>query len=82
MSTVAEIEAAIQALPPSEREQLAEDMLSILPELRGDLIWQHIINDERPRPSLSALGDQIEAGFKTSLDQFPEIKDSDFEKRA
>jgi len=39
---------------------MAEDMLSILPELRGDLIWQHIINDERPRASLSALGDQIE----------------------
>ncbi|HEX3145698.1 MAG TPA: hypothetical protein VHQ64_17115 [Pyrinomonadaceae bacterium] len=82
MSTVAEIEEAIKALPPSERERLAEDMLSILPELRGDLIWQHIINDERPRASLSSLGDQIEAGFKTRPDQFPEIKDTDFEKRA
>ena len=82
MSTVAEIEAAIKALPPSEREQLAEDLPFILPELRGDLIWQHIINDERPRASLSALGDQIEPGFKTSPHEFPEIKASDFEKRA
>jgi len=82
MSTVAEIEAAIKELPPSERERLAEDMLSILPELRGDLIWQHILNDERPRAPLSSLGDRIEAGFKTSPDQFPEINDSDFEKRA
>ena len=40
MSTVAEIEAAIKALPPSERERLAEDLPFILPELRGDLIWQ------------------------------------------
>ena len=36
MSTVAEIEAAIKALRPEERERLAEDLPSILPELRGD----------------------------------------------
>ena len=64
MSTVAEIEEAIKALPPSERERLAENLPSILPELRGDLIWQRIIQDERPRPALSALGDEIEAGFQ------------------
>ena len=58
MSTVAEIEAAIKALPPSERERLAEDLPLILPELRGDLVWQRIINDERPRPGLSALSVQ------------------------
>ncbi|MFS8086329.1 MAG: hypothetical protein ACMG6H_11925, partial [Acidobacteriota bacterium] len=81
MSTVAEIEAAIKALPPSERERLAEDLPFILPELRGDLVWQRIMNDERPRTALSALGDQIETRFKTRPGQFPEIKDSDFEKR-
>jgi hypothetical protein len=37
MSTVAEIEAAIKALPSAERERLAEDLPSILPELNGDL---------------------------------------------
>jgi len=79
MSTVAEIEEAIKALPPSERERLAENLPSILPELRGDLIWQRIIQDERPRPALSALGDEIEASFKTRPEQFPEISDSDFE---
>ena len=81
MSTVAEIEAAIRALPPGERERLAEDLPSILPELRGDLVWQRIINDERPRPALSALGDRIEAQFKAHPGQFPEIRDSDFDKR-
>ena len=81
MSTVAEIEEAIKALPPSERERLAEDLPFILPELRGDLIWQRIIDDERPRTALSALGDQIQAGFQTDAEQFPEIKDSDFDKR-
>jgi hypothetical protein len=63
MRTVAEIEAAIKALPRNERERLAEDLPSILPELRGDLVWQRIVNDERPRPALSALGDQIEASL-------------------
>jgi hypothetical protein len=81
MSTVAEIEAAIKALPPEERERLAEDLPSILPELRGDLVWQHIIGDKRPRPALSALGDEIEAQLRTDPDRFPEIKESDFEER-
>jgi uncharacterized protein (DUF2249 family) len=81
MSTVSEIEAAIKALPPSERERLAEDLPSILPELRGDLVWQRIISDERPRPLLSALGDDIEQQFKNDPEQFPTIKDGDFETR-
>ena len=81
MSTVAEIEAAIRALPSSERERLAEDLPSILPELRGDIVWQRIINDERPRSALSALGDRIEAQFKAHPGQVPEIRDSDFDKR-
>jgi len=80
MSTVAEIEEAIKALPPRERERLAEDLPFILPELRGDLVWQRIINDERPRSALSALGDQMEARFKTQPASFPKIKDSDFDK--
>jgi hypothetical protein len=77
MSTVAEIEAAIKALPPAERERLAEDLPSILPELHGDLVWRRIIDDARPRPALSSLGDQIEA----DPNRFPEIKDSDFNQR-
>jgi hypothetical protein len=81
MSTVAEIEAAIKALPPAERERLAEDLPSILPELHGDLVWRHIIDDEHPRPALSSLGDQIEAQFKVDPNRFPEIKDSDFDQR-
>ena len=70
MSTVAEIEAAIKALSPAERERLAEDLPSILPELNGDLKWQRIANDPRPRPALTALGDEIEAQFKANPDQF------------
>lgn len=81
MSTVAEIEAAIRSLPPIERERLAEELPSILPELRGELVWQRIIEDERPRPELSVLGDEIEAIYSEQPDRFREIADIDFERR-
>ena len=79
MTTVAEIEDAIKALPPTERERLAEDLPSILPELQGDLVWPRIINDDRARSALSDLGDRIDAQFKANPEQFAEIKDSDFD---
>ena len=80
MSTVAEIEAAIKALPPAERERLAEDLPSILPELNGDLKWQRIANDSRARPALTALGDEIAAQFKKNPAAFSELRDADFDK--
>jgi len=80
MSTVAEIEAAIKALPSTERERLADDLPSILPELNGDLKWQRIIHDARPRPALSALGDEITAQFEKNPAAFYELRDADFDK--
>ena len=38
-----------------------------VPETDDDLKWQRIINDPRPRPQLSALGDEIEKQFKVIL---------------
>lgn len=80
MSTVAEIDAAILALPRTERERLADDLPSILSELNGDAKWQRIINDERPRPVLTALGDQIAAQLKANLASFSELHDGDFDQ--
>src|SRR5579884_173999 len=82
VSTVQEIEAAIRALPAKEREQLVHDLPSILPELNGDAEWNRIIHDARPRNALSALGDEIEAQFKTNPRSFNEIRDSDFDKNS
>jgi hypothetical protein len=78
MSTVAEIEAAIQALAPAERERLADDLPSLLPELNGDLKWQRIVNDPRPRPALTALGDEIAAQLKANPAAFRDVRDGDF----
>ena len=80
MSTVAEIEAAIKALSPKERERLAENLSSILPELNGDLKWQRIINDTAPRPAFSALGDEIEEQFKKNPAAFSEMHDTDLDQ--
>jgi hypothetical protein len=80
MSTVAEIEAAIQALAPAERERLAEDLPFILPELNGDAKWQRIMADPRPRPELTALGDEIAAQFKNNPAAFSELRDADFDQ--
>ncbi len=80
MSTVAEIEAAIKALPPAERERLADNLPSILPELSGDAKWQRIINDARPRPALTALGDEMAAKMKANPAAFSEMRDADFDQ--
>jgi len=78
MSTVLEIEAAIRSLPESDRKKLAENLPSILPELDGE--WHAIINDPRPRSALSALGDKIAAQMKSSPQNIPKIKATDFDR--
>lgn len=80
MSTVAEIEAAIRALPPKERAQLADDLPSILPELNGDAKWDRLTNDERPRAALTDLGDEIARRMKVDPAAFSEIRDADFDQ--
>jgi hypothetical protein len=82
MSTVQEIEAAIQALPSAEREKLVADLPGILPELNGDAAWERILSDARPRPALTALGDEIAAQFKGGPKRFSEIQDGDFDQRS
>ena len=64
MSTAQEIEDAIRALPPTERDELLHDIPSLFPELAGDAEWHAIINDERPRPALKKLLDETEAELR------------------
>ena len=80
MSTAKEIEAAILALPPNERQKLVNDLPAILPELDGDLVWARVITDARPRPALSTLGDEVEADLKSDPSSVPHIKETDFDQ--
>ncbi len=79
MITVKEIEAAIRALRPAERETLVKNLPMILPELSGDAEWERIIRDPRPRPKLSALGDKLDAQYRANPEAFAEIRESDFD---
>lgn len=73
MSTVLEITTAIKALSPAEREQLLKELRLVLPELDGDAEWKKIIHDPRPRPALTALGDEIEAQLRVNPNCFPQM---------
>ena len=82
MSTVQEIESAIRALPAADRFKLLADLPALFPEMSGDLAWQRIINDPRPRPALTALLDEVDEKLKRDPNVFPEIEESDFEVNA
>ena len=82
MSTVDEITAAIKGLSWKDREELIARLPEILPEMDGDAKWERIIRDPRPRPALSALGDEIDAELRRNPEAFPEITDADFERNS
>lgn len=82
MSTVQEIESAIRSLSPEEKEQLAQALPALLPELDGDAAWERILRDPRPRPALSALLDQAEAEFRRDPSSCPETSDAEFDRHS
>jgi hypothetical protein len=82
MSTVLEIQAAIQTLSPEERKELAAALPALLPELNGDAAWESIIRDPRPRPALSALLDQARAEFERDPASCPETAEAEFERHS
>lgn len=79
MSTLKEIEEAIRALPQKDREQLADDLPSILPEINGDAEWRRILDDPRPRPALDALVNAAEAAYRSNPKGFKELTDKNLE---
>ena len=82
MSTVQEIKAAIQNLPPAERAKLLADLPALFPELDGDAAWERIFRDSRPRPALSVLLDQVETEYRADPIVFPETSDTEFDRRS
>ncbi len=80
MSTVDEIEDAIKKLPAEERDRLAESLPRLVPELDGDAYWEALIRDPRPRPALSALGDEVDAAYRANPEQFALLNDENFDK--
>ena len=81
MSTAQEIENAIRALSPAERDKLLQHIPQIFPEFAGDSEWERILRDARPRPALSDLLNRYEAGLSAEPDKFPKVAEGDFESR-
>ena len=73
MSTAREIEEAIRSLPASERNKLVHHIPDLFPELSGDAEWERIIADERPRPALTQMLDEIEDEFRRGPEKFSEL---------
>jgi hypothetical protein len=82
VSTAQEIENAIRSLSPSERDKLLQHISQIFPELGGDLAWERITHDERPRPALSDLLNRYEAELTEDPEKFPRVAEGDFESSA
>jgi hypothetical protein len=82
MSTVKEIEDAIRSLPQKDRDQLAEDLPGILPELNGDAEWRRIIDDPRPSPALDALAESVDAEFRANPQSFKELTEEEFDRHS
>jgi hypothetical protein len=82
MSTVEQIEAAIRALPARERDRLIRDLPKLFPELDGDAAWDRILRDDRPRPALSRLADEVDAMLRENPARFPETTDDEFKRRS
>ncbi len=78
MSTAREIEEAIRSLPAPERNKLLHNISDLFPELSGDVQWERIIRDERPRPALTHMLDEIEDEFRREPGEFPEVVERDF----
>lgn len=82
MSTIQEIEAAIRSLSPQERQRLAEDLPALVPELDADAKWERIIRDQRPRPALEKLLDEVEAEYAQHPEKFRETSEQEFERNS
>jgi hypothetical protein len=76
--SLAEIEKAIRSLSPAERVKLLGDLPDLFPELSGDAHWERIIRDERPRPAMTKMLDEIEDEFRREPEKFPEVTERDF----
>ncbi|MHB8524300.1 MAG: hypothetical protein ACYDH9_26570 [Limisphaerales bacterium] len=82
MSTVQEIEAAIQKLPPADRAKLIADLPALLPELEGDAAWERIVRDSRRRPALSEVLDRAEAEDRIAPATLAETSETEFDRHS
>ena len=79
MGRAQQIEEAIRALEKAERDKLLQHLPQLLPELAVDPAWEHILHDDRPRPSFTTMLDRYEADLSAAPDSYPKVAESDFD---
>jgi hypothetical protein len=82
VSTAQEIENAIRALSPVEREKLLHHIPQLFPEFAGDAEWQRIAQDDRRRPQLTEVLNRYENELARDAKAFPKVAEEDFDTHA
>jgi hypothetical protein len=70
-----EIEEAIAKLPPKARRQLVQDIPALCPNEFPSDGWDAILCDDTPRPALTSLLDNLDAGHSQNLENFLVLND-------
>lgn len=70
VKSLLEIEEAIARLPVQSRRQLVRDLPALCPDAFPADGWESILRDDVPRPALTSLLDQLDAGYPQSRDDF------------
>jgi hypothetical protein len=82
MTKLAQIEAAIPALPARDRSRLARNLPKLFPEHNGDAAWERLLRDSRARPALSRLLDATALAVAEDATELPETNDANFKRRS
>ena len=75
MKSLQEIENAIARLPAKDRRQLVQDIPTLCPNEFPADGWDAILNDDFPRPALSALLDELDVKHSQSPENFLMLND-------
>ena len=75
MRTLAEIEKAISRLPAEVQRQLIKDIPTLCPSAFPAAGWDAILQDDTPRPALSALLDKLDAEYAQSPECFATVNE-------
>ena len=81
MRTLVEIEEAISRLPAEVQRQLIKDIPTLCPSAFPATGWDAILQDNTPRPGLSALLDSLDAEYAKSPENFATVNEESLREK-
>jgi len=70
VKSLLEIEEAIAKLTPESRRQLVQDIPALCPDAFPADGWDAILHDDKPRPALASLLDQLDTEYQKKPENF------------